>query len=77
MTDRWRWLWVLVFLLGCGGGPPKTGVDLKQEAIEFNDAGYQYYRQSRWDLAQQKFEKALTYNRHIDRRSGIEANLNN
>ena len=76
MTDRWRWLWVLVFLLGCGG-PAKTGVDLKQEAIAFNDAGYQYYRQSRFDLAQGKFEKALDYNRLIDRRSGIAANLNN
>ena len=76
MTDRWRWLWVLVFLLGCGG-PAKTGVDLKSEAIAFNDAGYQYYRQSRFDLAQGKFEKALDYNRLIDRREGIAANLNN
>jgi tetratricopeptide (TPR) repeat protein len=76
VTDRWRWLWVLVFLLGCGG-PAKTGVDLKQEAIAFNDAGYQYYRQSRFNLAQGKFEKALDYNRLIDRRSGIAANLNN
>jgi tetratricopeptide (TPR) repeat protein len=76
VTDRWRWLWVLVFLLGCGG-PAKTGVDLKIEAIAFNDAGYQYYRQSRFDLAQGKFEKALDYNRLIDRRSGIAANLNN
>jgi tetratricopeptide (TPR) repeat protein len=67
---------VLVFLLGCGG-PAKTGVDLKSEAIAFNDAGYQYYRQSRFDLAQGKFEKALDYNRLIDRRSGIAANLNN
>lgn len=76
MTDRWRWLWVLIFLLGCGG-PAKTGVDLKQEAIALNDAGYQYYRQSRFNLAQEKFEKALDYNRLIDRRSGIAANLNN
>jgi tetratricopeptide (TPR) repeat protein len=67
---------VLVFLLGCGG-PAKTGVDLKIEAIAFNDAGYQYYRQSRFDLAQGKFEKALDYNRLIDRREGIAANLNN
>ena len=51
MNNRWRWLWVLVFLLGCGG-PAKTGVDLKKEAVAFNDAGYQYYRQSRFDLAQ-------------------------
>jgi len=76
VTDRWRWLWVLVFLLGCGG-PAKTGVDLKHEAIALNDAGYQYYRQSRFNLAQGKFEKALEYNRLIDRRSGIAANLNN
>jgi len=76
VTDRWRWLWVLVFLLGCGG-PAKIGVDLQQEAIALNDAGYQYYRQSRFDLAQGKFEKALDYNRLIDRRSGIAANLNN
>jgi tetratricopeptide (TPR) repeat protein len=76
VTDRWCWLWVLVFLLGCGG-PAKTGVDLKQDAIAFNDAGYQYYRQSRFNLAQEKFEKALEYNRLIDRRSGIAANLNN
>jgi tetratricopeptide (TPR) repeat protein len=67
---------VLVFLLGCGG-PVKTGVDLKKEAIAFNDAGYEYYRQSRFELAQGKFEKALDYNRLIDRRSGIAANLNN
>ncbi len=76
MTDRWCWLLVLVFLLGCGG-PAKTGVDLKREAVAFNDAGYQYYRQSRFDLAQGKFEKALDYNRLIDRREGIAANLNN
>jgi len=67
---------MLVFLLGYGG-PAKTGVDLKKEAIAFNDAGYQYYRQSRFDLAQGKFERALDYNRLIDRRSGIAANLNN
>jgi tetratricopeptide (TPR) repeat protein len=76
MADWWRWLWVLVFLVGCGG-PAKTGVDLKKEAIAFNDAGYQYYRQSRFELAQGKFEKALDYNRLIDRREGIAANLNN
>ena len=76
MTDRRRWLWVLVFLLGCGG-PAKTGVDLKSEAIVFNDAGYQYFRQSRFELAKGKFEKALDYNRLIDRREGIAANLNN
>jgi tetratricopeptide (TPR) repeat protein len=76
VNNRWRWLWVIFLLAGCGG-PAKTGVDLKSEAIAFNDAGYQYYRQSRFDLAQGKFEKALEYNRLIDRRSGIAANLNN
>jgi len=76
VTDRRWWLWVLVLLLGCGG-PPKTGVDLKHDAIAFNDAGYQYYRQSRFNQAQEKFEKALDYNRLIDRREGIAANLNN
>jgi tetratricopeptide (TPR) repeat protein len=76
VTDRWWWLWLLVFLLGCGG-PAKTTVDLKKQAISLNEAGYQYYRESRWHLARQKFEQALTYNRLIDRRSGIAANLNN
>ena len=76
MTDRWWWLCVICRVLGCGG-PAKTGVDLKQEAIAFNEAGYQYYRQSRFNLAQGKFERALEYNRLIDRRSGIASNLNN
>jgi tetratricopeptide (TPR) repeat protein len=67
----------VIFLVAGCGGPAKTGVDLKSEAIAFNDAGYQYYRQSRFDLAQGKFEKALDYNRLIDRREGIAANLNN
>ena len=76
MINGWRWLCVIFFVAGCGG-PAKTGVDLKQEAIAFNDAGYQYYRQSRFDLAQGKFERALDYNRLIDRREGIASNLNN
>jgi tetratricopeptide (TPR) repeat protein len=76
VNNRWRWLWVIFLVVGCGG-PAKTGVDLKKEAIAFNDAGYQYYRQSRFDLARGKFEKALDYNRLIDRREGIAANLNN
>ena len=76
MNNRWRWLWVIFLVAGCGG-PAKTGVDLKSEAIAFNDAGYQYYRQSRFELAQGKFERALDYNRLIDRREGIAANLNN
>ena len=76
MTDRWWWLGVIFLVLGCGG-PAKTGVDLQREAIAFNEAGYQYYRQSRFNLAQGKFERALEYNRLIDRRSGIASNLNN
>jgi tetratricopeptide (TPR) repeat protein len=76
VANRWRWLWVLVIVAGCGG-PVRSGVDLRHEAISLNDAGYRYYRQSRWDLAQQKFEQALAYNRLIDRRRGIVANLNN
>jgi tetratricopeptide (TPR) repeat protein len=76
VTDRRQWLWVLVFVLGCGG-PATTAVDLKQQAIFFNDAGYQYYRESRWNLAKDKFEQALAYNRLIDRREGIASNLNN
>jgi tetratricopeptide (TPR) repeat protein len=70
-------LWVLCLVgLGCAG-PAKTGVDLKAKAIELNDSGYQYYRQSRFNLAQEKFSQALKYNRLIDRRAGIAANLNN
>jgi tetratricopeptide (TPR) repeat protein len=76
VTGRWGWLGVLVLVLGCGG-PAKTGVDLRHEAISLKEAGYQYYRQSRFNLAQEKFEQALAYNRFIDRREGIAANLNN
>ena len=76
MRYRWTWLLVLVIAVGCGG-PAKTTVDLQQEAISFNESGYEYYRQSRWELAKNKFERALTYNRLIDRRSGIASNLNN
>jgi tetratricopeptide (TPR) repeat protein len=76
VSNGWRWLWVILLAAGCGA-PAKTGVDLQREAIAFNEAGYQYYRQSRFNLAQGKFEKALEYNRLIDRRSGIASNLNN
>jgi tetratricopeptide (TPR) repeat protein len=76
VRDRWYWLLVLVIAASCGG-PVKTAVDLKQQAISLNDAGYQYYRESRWNLARHKFEQALTYNRLIDRREGIASNLNN
>lgn len=76
---RYQGVWLSVLLvvgLGCAG-PAKTGVDLKARAIELNDAGYDFYRQSRWNLAEQKFAQALKYNRLIDRRVGIAANLNN
>lgn len=76
MRDWCTWLLVLVFAAGCGG-PAKTTVDLKSEAISFNESGYEYYRQSRWEQAKNKFEQALSYNRLIDRRSGIASNLNN
>jgi tetratricopeptide (TPR) repeat protein len=72
----WLWLLVPIVLAGCAS-PAKTGVDLKQEAVALNEAGYDYYRQSRFDLAQGKFERALAFNRLIDRREGIAANLNN
>ena len=77
MRRTWHWLWVLCLgAWGCAG-PAATGVDLESKAVSLNDAGYQYYRQSRWNLAQEKFEQALKYNRLIDRRGGIAANLNN
>jgi tetratricopeptide (TPR) repeat protein len=62
--------------LGCAG-PAQTGVDLQAQAVSLNDEGYQYYRQSRFNLAQEKFSQALKLNRFIDRRAGIAANLNN
>jgi tetratricopeptide (TPR) repeat protein len=62
--------------LGCAG-PAATGLNLRHKAVSLNDAGYQYYRQSKWSLAQEKFAQALTLNRLIDDRAGIAANLNN
>jgi tetratricopeptide (TPR) repeat protein len=76
MRNWWPWLIALTLMAGCGGSP-KAGVDLRQDAISYNESGYEYYRQSRWNLAQEKFERALAYNRLIDRREGIAANLNN
>jgi tetratricopeptide (TPR) repeat protein len=74
---KWAWIWVFGLAgLGCAG-PAKIGVDLQKQAIAFNDAGYQYYRQSRFNLAREKFAQALKYNRLIDRREGIASNLNN
>ena len=45
--------------------------------MSLNDQGYQYYRQSRFNVAEGKFAEALKLNRLIDRRVGIAANLNN
>jgi tetratricopeptide (TPR) repeat protein len=76
VRDRWLWLLVLVMTVGCGG-PAKSTVNLERQAISYNEAGYNYYRQSRLNLARDQFEQALNYNRLIDRRSGIASNLNN
>jgi len=68
-------------LLGClatGCAKRKTRLpDLRTEAVKLNDEGYQYYRESRWQLARSKFNQALNLNRLIDHRPGIAANLNN
>lgn len=75
----WRWgIWLLC-LVGLGCAAPKTppGVGLLEKAVATNDAGYQYYRQGNWDLAEEKFTQALNLNRLIDRQDGIAANLNN
>ena len=77
MAGYRRWLLVLCLVgLGCGGRA-QTGVDLQNQAVSLNDAGYQYYRQSRFNVAEEKFSQALKINRLIDRRVGIAANLNN
>jgi tetratricopeptide (TPR) repeat protein len=70
-------VWLLGCLaVGCGAAKPRQP-DLRQEAVKLNDQGYQYYRESRWRLAQTKFTQALNLNRLIDHRPGIAANLNN
>ncbi len=67
---------VSLLTLGCAAStPPEAG--LLKDAVDLNDAGYHYYRQGRWDQAEQKFSQALKMNRLIDRREGIAANLNN
>jgi tetratricopeptide (TPR) repeat protein len=76
VTDRRLWLGVLILVLGCGG-PARTLVDLRAQALALNEAGYEYYRESRFTLAREKFEQALAFNRLIDRRPGIASNLNN
>jgi tetratricopeptide (TPR) repeat protein len=64
-------------VIGCGGAAKSRLPDLRQEAVKLNDEGYQYYRESRWRLAQNKFAQALKLNRLIDHRPGIASNLNN
>lgn len=64
-------------LLGLGCAAPKPGVGLLTDAVALNDAGYLYYRQGKWNLAEEKFSQALKMNRLIDRQEGIAANLNN
>jgi tetratricopeptide (TPR) repeat protein len=63
--------------IGCGGAAKSQLVDLRKEAVTLNDEGYQYYRESKWRLAQSKFAEALKLNRLIDYRPGIASNLNN
>jgi len=78
VRKRRLWWWGLILLcLGCSG-PVQTALpDLRQMAVELNDQGYSYYRQSKLRLAQDKFGQALKLNRFIDHRAGIAANLNN
>jgi tetratricopeptide (TPR) repeat protein len=76
----WRPWCLLVFgclALGCGGAAKSRLPDLRQQAVKLNDEGYQYYRESKWRLAQNKFAESLKVNRLIDHRPGIAANLNN
>jgi tetratricopeptide (TPR) repeat protein len=71
-------LWLLCCLvIGCGGAAKSRLPDLRPEAVKLNDEGYQYYRESRFLLAQNKFAQALKLNRLIDHRPGIASNLNN
>jgi len=68
----------LLACLTAGCAKRKTRLpDLRTEAVKLNDEGYQYYRESRWQLARSKFNQALNLNRLIDHRPGIAANLNN
>jgi tetratricopeptide (TPR) repeat protein len=77
---KWK-PWCLLVLgclaLGCGGAAKSRLPDLRAQAVKLNDEGYQYYRESKWRLAQNKFAESLRVNRLIDHRPGIAANLNN
>ncbi len=76
MPGYGRWLLVLCLVAwGCASAPTKE--NLQSQAVSLNDQGYQYYRQSRFNVAEGKFAEALKLNRLIDRRVGIAANLNN
>ncbi len=78
-NDRGRIRALVVGALPAGAelrrGPKRRG-PAKQGGF-LNDQGYQYYRQSRFNVAAGKFSEALKINRLIDRREGIAANLNN
>jgi tetratricopeptide (TPR) repeat protein len=76
-TMTWALMGPVIFLALACGAPAKLGPDLRNNAMELNAAGYEYYRRSRWSLAEQKFTRALELNRLIDHRPGIAANLNN
>lgn len=76
MPGYGRWLLVLC-LAGLGCASASNQEKLQSQAISLNDQGYQYYRQSRFNVAERKFSQALKLNRLIDRRAGIAANLNN
>ena len=72
--------WLVIWLLmacGCAGPAASTGPGLRQQAVSFNDAGYQSYEEGNRRLAQRNFEEALKLNRLIDHQAGIGANLNN
>ena len=76
MAGYGRWLLILCLVAwGCAAVPTKE--NLQSQAVSLNDQGYQYYRQSRFNVAAAKFADALKLNRLIDRRVGIAANLNN
>lgn len=77
MNRIWPCVWLMLLALWGCAAPQKPGVGLRLEAVSANDSGYQYYLQGRWSLAEEKFAEALKYNRLIDHRAGIAANLNN
>ncbi len=77
MRAKGGWLLLLCLAAGGCGGPAQTRIDLESKAISYNASGYEDFRQSKWNQAEGNFARALRYNRLIDRREGIAANLNN